>query len=326
VDSCEVCAKLKNPLASRAELQPITDFSKPFDMVAMDILELTRTNSGNKYVIVFSDYLTKWVEAFALKDMKAETIAKVFINEVVSRHSAPSKLLSDQGQNFLSNLVKSICEYLQINKVQTAPYSPKCDGLVERFNKTLCKMLAAYSSAQQNNWDLYLPLVLFAYRTSVQSTTGFSPFDLLYGREPRLGNLDNYNLGYEPSEFVKNLHERWQDAKARIIKQGEINKEIYDSKYERDPPVYQEGEEVRIKQPLTKVGLKSKLRNDHWSKPLEIQKVLSKQNIAIKLPNGKTKVVNVNNVKKKEKSRDVLEILPGQVTTRYGRETRPRVT
>jgi hypothetical protein len=187
-------------------------------------------------------------------------------------------------------------------------------------------MLAAYSSSHQDNWDMYLPLVLFAYRTTVQSTTGYSPFEGLYGREPRLGNLDNYNLGYEPSEFVKNLHERWQDAKERIMKQAEINKEIYDNKYEKEPPKYQVGEEVRVKQPLTRVGLKAKLRNDHWSQPMEIQKVLSKQNIAIKLPNGKTKVVNVNNVKKREKARNFSEAIPGQATTRYGRKTQPRIT
>lgn len=101
VDSCPVCAKLKDAPPTRPELYPITDFEKPFDIIGVDILELSRTNNNNKYVLVFTDYLTKWVEAFAIRDMKAETIAKIFINEIVSRHSAPSKLLSDQGKNFL---------------------------------------------------------------------------------------------------------------------------------------------------------------------------------------------------------------------------------
>jgi hypothetical protein len=67
----------------------------------MDILELSTTNSGNKYVIVFTDYLTKWVEAFPLRDQTAESIARIFINEIVSRHSAPRELLSDRGTNFM---------------------------------------------------------------------------------------------------------------------------------------------------------------------------------------------------------------------------------
>jgi transposase InsO family protein len=179
---------MKTYTTTRANLKPIVDFKKPFDMMAVDVLELSRTNSNNKYVVVFSDYLTRWVEAFPMKDMLAETIAKIFVNEILTRHSAPKKLLSDQGKNFLSNIIKEICNYFNIHKVQTTPYNPKCDGLVERFNKTLCQMLAAYSNSNQTNWDVYLPLVLFAYRTSQQTTTGESPFALLYGREPNLSS------------------------------------------------------------------------------------------------------------------------------------------
>jgi len=125
----------------------------------MDILELSTTNSGNKYALVFTDYLTKWVEAFPLRDQTAESIAKIFINEIVSRHSAPRELLSDRGTNFMSKLISSVTNYFKINKIQTTPYNPKCDGLTERFNKTLCAMLAVYSDANQTNWYLYLPLV-----------------------------------------------------------------------------------------------------------------------------------------------------------------------
>jgi transposase-like protein len=139
--------------------------------------------------------------------MTAEVVAKTFIYEVVTRHSAPSKIITDQGKQFTSNLIKRMCDLLKVHKTQTAPYNPKCDGLTETFNKTLCKMLAAYSDANQTNWDLYLPLVLFAYRTREQSTTRESPFALLYGREPRLGDLDDQNLGYHPSTFTKTSNE-----------------------------------------------------------------------------------------------------------------------
>jgi hypothetical protein len=112
--NCQVCEKLKNPKLNRAELQPITDFDKPFDVVAMDVLELSYSSNGYKYVIVFSDYLTRSVEAFPMKDQKAETIARIFINEIYTRHGAPKRLLSDQGKNFLSNIVKEICKYFDI--------------------------------------------------------------------------------------------------------------------------------------------------------------------------------------------------------------------
>ena len=81
----------------------------------MDIIgPLPETSDGNRYILVFSDYTTKWPEGFALKDTKAETVAKVLVDEMISRHSAPRRLLSDQGSNFLSNLVKCVCEYFEV--------------------------------------------------------------------------------------------------------------------------------------------------------------------------------------------------------------------
>jgi hypothetical protein len=263
-----------------------------------------------------------------MKDMKADTIARIFVNEIISRHGAPSRLLSDQGKNFLSNLVKGVCVFFKTEKIQTTAWNPKCDGLVERFNKTLSQMLAAYSDANQTSWDIYLNLVLFAYRTSKQDSTEKTPFELLYGRTARLGDLDNYNLGYETSEFVKDLHESWLEAKENIIKHAEVYRKNYDSKLKNTqdkPIVYQEGEFVRVKQPLTKVGLKRKLRSDHWSEPREVSKVLSKQNIEIILPNGNKKVINVNNAKKKEKPRAWNEFIKSTPTvTNSGRISIPR--
>ena len=229
VQSSPVCARFKNPPANCADLNPITDFSKPFDKLAIDILELTQTNSGNKYVVVFSDYLTKWAEEFPLRNATAESIANIFVNEIITRHSAPRELLSDQGANFCSKLIKNVCEYFKINKIQTTPYNPKCDGLVERFNKTLCQMLAAYSNSNQTYQDLYLHLVLFAYRTSEQSTSKESPFSLLYGREPRLpSDLDGFDKAYSPGKFVEDLNEQWKEAKRQIIQQAEKNKVLYE--------------------------------------------------------------------------------------------------
>lgn len=329
VKSCPVCARIKDPPTTRAYLKPITDFNRPFDKVAVDIMELSRSSSGNKYVVVFTDYLTKWVEAFPLRDTKSETIAKIFVNEIVSRHGAPKELLSDQGANLTSKLIQSVCEYFSIHKIQTSPYNPKCDGLTERFNKTLATMLAAYSDSNQTNWDLYLPLVLFAYRTTPQMTTRNSPFYLLYGRDETL--MSDYDLvkqvPYEPSSFIEDLHYGWREAKRIIEENAKRMKETYDKVYQRPPPVYSVGDAVRIKRPQTKVGLKKKLRNDRWSEPVEVTRVLSDQNVEIKL-HDKLKVVNTNNIKHKESSRLVKiageNIRINPTITRSGRISVPR--
>ena len=257
------------------------DFNFPFEKLGVDILELTRTSSGNRYVIVFTDYLTKWVEAFAIRDMKSDTVAKILVNETICRHGAPKQLLSDQGANFLSNVMKNVCEYFKIHKINTAPYHPQCDGLVERFNKTLCQMLSAYSNSNQNNWDIYLPLVLLAYRTSEQASTKESPFHLLYGRDAKLpSDLDKYS-DYHPSSFIESLNYGWREAKRQIIRQADVNKRAYDNKYVKNPLIFKEGEYIRLKQKVIKPGLKKKLSGQKYSEPFKVEKVMSKNDIQI---------------------------------------------
>ena len=142
-------------------------------------------------------------------------------------------------------------------------------------------MLAVYSNVNQTNWDLYLPLVLFAYRTSQHATTLYSSFELVYNRKPRLPcDLDTFDR-FEPSKFMDDINYGWVEAKRQIIEQAAINKKKYESKYQAEPVEYRVGEEVRLRQPQTQVGLKKKLRNDFWSQPKEITKLISPQNIEI---------------------------------------------
>jgi transposase InsO family protein len=118
--------------------------------------------------------------------MEATVIAKLIVNEIFCRHGAPKTLLSDRGKNFLSKLIREVCNLLSIKKLNTPAYHPQTDGLVERFNSVISQSLSMYVSANQKDWDEFLPSILFAYRTSPQATTGDFPFYLLYGREPRL--------------------------------------------------------------------------------------------------------------------------------------------
>ena len=132
------------------------------------------------------DYLTKWVEVFATPDQTALTIARLFVENVISRHGVPRELLPDRGANFLSSLLQEVCKEMGVHKVNTTAYHPQGDGLVKRFNRTLTEMLSKTMEKNGKNWDEKIPYVLFAYRTSVQESTQESPFYLLYGRDPNL--------------------------------------------------------------------------------------------------------------------------------------------
>ena len=183
---CLACASHKGPgRGVRPPLQPIP-IKKPFRCVAVDVLQLPLTSRGNKYVVVFMDYFTKWVEAYAVPDQQTQTIARLLVENIVCRHGVPQELLSDRGSNFLSELMLELCSLLGIKKLNTSGYHPQSDALVEKFNCTLVNMISKHTDAGAVEWDQQLQLLLFAYQSMVQESTRESPFFLLYGRDPRL--------------------------------------------------------------------------------------------------------------------------------------------
>ena len=105
---------------------------------------------------------------------------------MISRHEVPVELVSDRGSAFLSHLLQEVCQLLGIHRVNTTAYHPQTDGLVEWFNRTLIDMLAKRVELSGGDWDPQIPYVLFAYRASLQESTGESPSFLMHGRDPRL--------------------------------------------------------------------------------------------------------------------------------------------
>ena len=117
----------------------------------------------------------------------------------------PSDILTDQGANVMSRLLAEVYRLLQIKPIRTSLYHPQTDGLVERFNQTLKSMLRKTAISEGKDWDKLLPYVLFAYREVPQASTGFSPFELLYGRPVR-GPLDLLRESWEtPATTNENI-------------------------------------------------------------------------------------------------------------------------
>ena len=147
---------------------------------------LPETARGNRHILVAMDHFTKWCEAFPTKDQKATTVVKILVEKVFSRFGPPVVLHSDQGANFESNLMHELCDVMGITKTRTTAYHPRCDGQVERQNRTLQDMLAAFSSKHGSDWDLWLDSVVFAYNTSRQESLRISPYEVVFGRTPRI--------------------------------------------------------------------------------------------------------------------------------------------
>ena len=268
--TCIDCAMRKRPRNHhKAPLLPIP-VEGPFDRVAMDILgPLPTTHDGNRYVIVFSDYYTGWPEAYALPSVEAPRIAQLLVDEILARHSAPRTLLSDRGSNFLASIVKSICDIMNTRRTHTTAYHPQTDGLVERFNATLCEGLSMYVSTHQKDWDKHLPMILFAYRVAPNATTGDSPFYLLYGREPHLPFdtsllLPDSNVSSSVAELRSRVIHNLEESRKIVSANTQLAQQRMKEQYDKTaaPVSFEIGSRVWVYTPKSRKGLSKKLAHN----------------------------------------------------------------
>ena len=184
VARCHVCRSKKT--WGKKCCSPLKQYvvGAPMEQITIDILgPLSETPRKNKFILVVSDYFTKWTESYPLPDQEATTVAEKLVNEFICRFGVPRELHSDQGRNFESKVFAEICKLLDIEKTRTTPLHPQSDGQVERFNRTLVEMLRGKIKEDQKDWDLQLPACMMAYRSAVHESTDVSPNLLMLGRE-----------------------------------------------------------------------------------------------------------------------------------------------
>ena len=144
---------------------------------------LNLTKEKNKYILVIGDYFTRWMAAYSLPSQHAEVVTEKLVHEFISRFGMPLNIHSDQGRNFESSLFKEELKLLQIKKTSTTAYRPISNGLIERFNGTLGRMVKTFVDSNKTNWDKHLDLLLAAYRATPHPATGYSPNMLMFKRE-----------------------------------------------------------------------------------------------------------------------------------------------
>ena len=198
---CAICQSSKLPVPTRAPLQNVP-VGRPWEMVAVDILQVPLSYRNNRYLLVIQDYFTKWAEAIPLQDQTADRITKE-LTKVFTTFGVPDILHSDQGRNFESAILRQTLDAFGVTKSRTTAYHPQGDGMVERFNRSLLQMLRAYVQ-EEADWERFLPLVLYAYRTAVHSSTGFAPFELMFGRIPQKPVVHPHTA-HDPSSYHDQL-------------------------------------------------------------------------------------------------------------------------
>ena len=137
-------------------------------------------NNRSRYILTMIDYATRYPEAIALPSIKTELVAGALV-KMFSRVGVPDEMLTDCGPHFTSEIMKEVARLLSLQQMTTSALHAQCNGLVERSHVTLKQMLRRMCAERPNDWDRYLPSLLFAVREVPQESLGFLPFELLYG-------------------------------------------------------------------------------------------------------------------------------------------------
>ena len=311
VKTCNICQAKHNPPGRKpkAFLQKY-QVGAPLERIALDITgPLPKTQKKNKYILVVSDYFTKWTEAYALPNIEAETVATVLVEQWISRYGTCREIHSDQGSNFESKLFKEMCSLLGIEKTRTTPFHPQGDGQVERFNATLKTILSKIIAVHNDDWDVHLPYAMMAYRSSVHDSTGETPNMLMFGRETELPidivtdpTPDKYfskDTCQSHVQYAIELEARLWEAHQRV---RDATKQAFSHQkrqYDRwaGQKSYKKHDLVWLHSPKKLQGKTPKLQCP-WQGPYVITKVISDVVFRIqKSLNSKPKVVHHNRLK-----------------------------
>lgn len=317
VHSCPKCGARKTSF--RHKQIPIGSIHRPtasFECLGMDVLgPLPTTRKKNKYILVVTDYYTRWPIAMAMKNQRANTIATLLVEQVFCQHGFPATLLSDRGSNFLSELMAAVLHVFHVKKLNTTAYHPQTNGLTERFNHTLCTMLTHYTNSSQTDWDEYLPYILLAYRTTPHHTLKQTPFYMLYGRNVRFpfdtlipqAPRDDLELQEIAAGHVDNLIEKLKVAdqvvRARLLDQDQ--RRAADNAAMKDLVQFSIGDLVWLHNPVVKKGLTRKLTSP-WTGPWKVvdkfanlvnYKIHKMDKVGRLINNAKTRLVHVGRLK-----------------------------
>ena len=314
IKRCDSCQRRGNK-GGTGYLNPIK-VGKPFERIGIDFVgPLERTKNGNKYILVVTDYLTKWPEAKAMKEATAENVIEFIYKGIICTHGCPKIILSDRRTHFRNKLVDGLCKKFEIKHKLSSPYHPQTNGLVERFNRTLCESLAKVSE-KEDEWDKHIGSVLFAYRTTKHNTTRKTPFFMVYGREAILP-IEDFETGenfgmdaiIERTYDLINLVDDRIKALENIERSQEQQKNRHDNKIKKEIK-FEIGDKILLKDAAKEKQWSGKL-SSKWKGPYYIHEIIRKGAYKLRTLDGKVLKTshNIKHLKKYFDQRDNLPLI-----------------
>ena len=259
-----------------APLKPIVS-TYPFEMVSIDYMQLDVCKGNFKYALVVIDHFTKFVQIYATKNKKGITAADKVFNGFILKYGFPSRIHHDQGGEFENELFTRLHQLTGIDKSRTTPYHPSGNGQTERMNRTLISMLKTLEEKEKQTWKDHLDKLAFAYNVTTHKSTSYSPFFLVFGREPSLPidtmfasvgeeRLKRKSYDEYASEWQRSMEQAFAIVRENTSKKRAENEKQYNKKARGVEIV--EGDKVLLRNDNEKRGT-GKLKN-YWEKGVYI--------------------------------------------------------
>ena len=180
IKNCPRCIR-RNAQGKTAAKLVVVDSTYPMDLVCMDFLSLEMSAGGYEHILLITDHFTRYAQAIPSRNQTARTTARLLFDTFVCHYGFPSRLHSDQGRNFESEVIKELCAIANMDKTKTTPYHPIGNGMPERFNQTRINMFGTLEEDQKSDWKTYVPPLVHAYNATRHESTGFPRIILCLG-------------------------------------------------------------------------------------------------------------------------------------------------
>ena len=207
LSNCQCCIVAKGHYTEPKILQGSLLSHQPLELLCMDFMKVDISKGGKENNLVLTDAFSKYSQAFMMSNQKSLTVAKLLVERWFSVFGIPSRIHSNQGRSFDDEVISHICKMYGIRQSTTTPYNPRGNSQWKRFNSTLFSLMHPLDQEQKPNWPIYLPSLVYAYNATPHSTTGFQPYELMFGCKAPMPcdnwlGLRQYETGSLKSKFA----------------------------------------------------------------------------------------------------------------------------
>ncbi|QRW16712.1 Retrotransposable element Tf2 protein [Rhizoctonia solani] len=280
VECCPTCQANRQAHAPVIALKPLEVPPYPFHTILYDFITGFPKSQGHDAILVVIDSFSKFGHFIPTsKKVTSKGLADLFVTHIWKLHGLPIKTVSDRGTTFTGKFLRALYQRLGIKPSFSSAYHPESDGQTERVNQFIEFYLRSYVAADHSDWTTWLPLAEYAYNNAKHASTGKTPFELVYGRNPVM-NPSNVPANVpEADEVADTLAREWKEAESAL----RLSKERM-TKNQGTIPEYSVGEKVWLDGKNVELRTNSNKLDPKQLGPFKIVEKISSHAYRLELP------------------------------------------